>query len=120
VPESVHVTPLFCVSFCTVAVMVCVCPVCTEALTGDTATAIATAVAVIVTCAAAVFVDCACETAVTVTTGEEGTAAGAVYIPVGSTIPCVESPPVTPFTCHVTAVLELLLTDAVNFLLVET
>ena len=119
-PVNVQVTPLFCVSFCSVAVMLCVCPVCTEALAGATATVIADALAVMVTCAAAVLIDCACEMAVTVTVAGDGTAAGAVNIPASSMRPCVASPPVTLFTCQVTAVFEVFATEAVNCWVAET
>jgi hypothetical protein len=71
-------------------------------------------------CAVAIFVGCACEIAAMVTTAGEGTAGGAAYRPVALIVPCVESPPVVPLTCHVTAVLEVLLTEAVNFFVPET
>jgi hypothetical protein len=119
-PVNVHVTPLFWGSFATVAVKVVVCVVCTEAVDLFRVTATAAAVALIVTCAEALLLVCAWETAVTVTVAGEGTVAGAVYIPAGSIVPCVESPPVTPFTCHVTVVLDVFDTVAVNGLLVAT
>jgi hypothetical protein len=74
----------------------------------------------IIACAVAILLGCACEIAAMVTAAGEGTAAGAVYKPVASIVPCVGSPPVIPFTCHVTAVLELLATEAVNFFVPET
>src|SRR5215472_1524855 len=40
--------------------------------------------------------------------------AGAAYNPVASIVPCVESPPLVPFTCHVTAVLLDDVTVALN------
>ena len=56
----------------------------------------------------------AVEVAVTVTSGLVGMVDGAVYRPEELMVPLVESPPPTPFTAHVTAVLEVLLTVAVN------
>ena len=97
-----------------------VCVVCTEAVVLFRVTAIAAAVALIVTCAAALLLVCACETAVTVTVAGEGTVAGATYIPDALIVPCVASPPATPFTCHVTAVLVVFKTVAVNGLLAPT
>jgi hypothetical protein len=55
-----------------------------------------------------------------VTADGEGMAEGAVYRPVASIVPCVDSPPVVPFTCHVTVGSEVLATVAVNFLVPET
>ena len=43
-----------------------------------------------------------------------GTAAGAVYNPVVEIVPTVAFPPITPFTCQVTAVLLVFVTVAVN------
>jgi hypothetical protein len=63
----------------------------------------------------AIFVGCACETAAMVTVDGEGTVGGALYKPVESIVPWVASPPVTPLTCQMTAVLEVLATEAVNF-----
>jgi hypothetical protein len=120
VPLNAHVTPLFWESLSTVAVKLLVFVVCTETVDLSSVTAIAAAVAVIVTCAEALLVLCACETAVTVTVAGEGTVAGAVYIPAASIVPCVESPPATPFTCHVTAVFDVFATFAANGLLVLT
>ena len=76
-PDRVQVTPLFCESFCTVAVKVCDWPVCTDALVGDTPTLMAGA-AVIVIAAAALFVVSATDVAVMVTVAGLGAAAGAV------------------------------------------
>jgi hypothetical protein len=70
--------------------------------------------AVTVTLADADFVMSACDTAVTVTVAGLGTAEGAVYSPEEVIVPTVEFPPVTPFTCQVTAVLEVPVTVAVN------
>jgi len=71
-------------------------------------------------CATAIFVGCACETAAMVTVDGDGTAGGALYKPVASIVPSVASPPVTPLTCQMTAVLEVLATEAVNFCVPET
>lgn len=73
-----------------------------------------TGVSVIVTCADAVLLGSACETAVTLTVAGFGTLAGAAYIPTEEIVPRVASPPLTPFTCQVTAVLAALETAAVN------
>jgi hypothetical protein len=74
-----------------------------------------------VTVALADLVESACETAVTETEAGLGTAEGARKIAsfaVPSTVvetkPLVEFPPVTPLTCHVTAVLVDPETVAVN------
>jgi len=71
-------------------------------------------------CAVAIFVGSACNTAAIVTASGEGISRGAVYRPVASIVPCVASPPVVPFTCHVTAGLEALATAAVNFFVPKT
>src|ERR671923_1004148 len=70
--------------------------------------------AVMVTCAEADFVASACDTAVTVTVAGLGTTAGAVYRPELEIVPIVALPPLTPFTCQVTAVLLVFCTIAVN------
>jgi len=67
-----------------------------------------------VTFAVADLVGSATDTALTVTVAGEGTVLGAVYNPVVDTVPAVALPPVTPFTCQVTAVFVALLTVAVN------
>jgi hypothetical protein len=59
------------------------------------------------------LVESAALVAVTVTTFEVGTA-GEVYSPVELTVPTVVLPPAMPFTDHVTAVLLVPLTAAVN------
>jgi hypothetical protein len=69
---------------------------------------------VIVTGAVSDLVPSATEIAFTVTELGEGTEAGAVYSPVALIVPTVEFPPVTLFTCHVTAVFEVFATAAVN------
>src|SRR6202162_2925142 len=70
--------------------------------------------------AVAIFVGSACKTAAIVTADGEGMSRGAVYRPVASIVPCVGSPPVVPFTCHVTVGSEVLTTEAVNFFVAET
>ena len=60
--------------------------------------------ALIVTVAAPYFITSACDIADTVTVAGLGTVAGAVYRPVGSIVPALALPPVTPFTCHATCV----------------
>jgi hypothetical protein len=52
--------------------------------------------------------------AFTVTPFGEGGTAGAVYMPVASIVPTEESPPGIPFTAHVTEVLDVPLTVALN------
>jgi hypothetical protein len=76
-PVSAHVTPLFCESLLTVALMLCVLLVCTEAVVGITATAIGGG-GVMVKVAAADFVVSVTDCAVNVTVAGAGTAAGAV------------------------------------------
>jgi len=66
-----------------------------------------------VTDALAVFVLSSLLIAVTVTDRLEPTV-GAVYRPVELMVPTLLFPPVMPFTCHVTAVLEAPVTVAVN------
>ena len=78
-PASAHVTPLFCVSFVTVAVTLCVFVLCTDALVGFTET-LTGGGAVTVTVAAALLLVSATDLAVSVTTAGDGTLAGAVYV----------------------------------------
>jgi hypothetical protein len=66
------------------------------------------------------FVVSACDTAVTVTVAGLGTTEGAVYSPAVEIVPTVEFPPATPFTCQVTAVLEVPVTVAVNCCVLAT
>ena len=66
------------------------------------------------TCADAVRLVSASDTTVTVAVRFEETVEGAVYIPAAEIVPTVEFPPATPLTCHVTAVLEVLVTMALN------
>jgi hypothetical protein len=75
---------------------------------------------VTVTVADADLVVSACETAATVTDAGLGTAEGAVYSPEVEIVPTVELPPATPFTCQVTAVLEVPVTVAVNCCVLAT
>src|SRR5438876_896764 len=70
--------------------------------------------AVMVTWAEADFVASAWDTAVTVTVAGLGTTEGAVYRPELEIVPTVALPPLTPFTCQVTAVLAVFCTVAVN------
>jgi hypothetical protein len=74
----------------------------------------------ITACAVAIFVGSACKTAAMVTADGEGMSTGAVYRPVASIVPCVGSPPVVPFTCHITAGLGALATATLNFLVPKT
>jgi len=70
--------------------------------------------AVIVTAEEEVLEVSACATAVTVTVAGFGTVAGAVNKPDVLIVPCVVSPPLTPLTCHVTAVFVVFETVAEN------
>src|SRR5438552_14136399 len=69
---------------------------------------------VMVTLAVSDFVLSATEIAFTVTGFDAGTVVGAVKSPVALIVPAVELPPVTLFTCHVTAVFDVFATVAVN------
>ena len=80
VPESAQFTPLFCASFCTVAVKFWLPPVGTVAGVGDTVTTIAPAAAVIVMVAAADLVPSEIDVAVRDTAAGAGTFAGALYV----------------------------------------
>jgi hypothetical protein len=75
---------------------------------------LAVADALTVTCADPVRLVSASDTAVTVAVKVEETVDGAVYIPAEEIVPTVELPPVTPLTCQVTAVLDVLVTAALN------
>ena len=75
-PVTVHVTPLFCASFCTVAVRLAVVDTCTEVLAGLTVIPIG-GVEVMVITVAAVFEGSATEAAVRVTDVGAGKLAGA-------------------------------------------
>jgi len=77
-PDSDHVTPLFCVSFCDVAVNGWIpIPVCTLGLLGAIVTTMPT-VAVTVIVALDVLVVSSTDVAVSVSVASAGTAAGAV------------------------------------------
>ena len=76
-PLNVHVTPLFCPSFETVAVKLCVSPTFTVAVAGATATEIAGATVIV---AAPLCVASVTDVAVNVTVAGDGTAAGGVYV----------------------------------------
>jgi hypothetical protein len=78
VPESDHVTPLFCESFCSVAVKAAVVDTCTDVERGLTPTEIGNGAAVTVIVADADFVPSDTEVAFSVTVAGAGTAAGAV------------------------------------------
>jgi hypothetical protein len=80
---------------------------------GETETLITTA-AVTVTAAEADLVVSAWEMAVTVTVAGLGTVAGAVYKAAVEIVPTVALPPVTPLTCHVTALLLVFFSVAEN------
>jgi hypothetical protein len=76
-PESVQLTPLFCASFCTVAVNVCVCPAITEAAVGATVTLTGGGSALTMTVAAALLLVSIIDEAVSVTVAGFGRFAGA-------------------------------------------
>jgi hypothetical protein len=78
VPESDHVTPLFCESFCNVAVKAAVVDTCTDVDVGLTPTEIGGGAAVTVIVADDDFVPSATDVAFIVTVAGAGTAAGAV------------------------------------------
>jgi hypothetical protein len=77
-PESDQVTPLFCESFCNVALKLAVEETCTESDPGLTETEIGSGAAVTVIVADADFVPSATEVAFSVTVDGVGTDAGAV------------------------------------------
>ncbi len=76
-------------------------------MAGTTDTEICATAPITVTWAVSNAVGWAWEIAVIVTVGGTGTVFGAVYVPFASMVPCALSPPVTPFTCQVTAALEV-------------
>jgi hypothetical protein len=115
-------TPLFCASFCTVALNTCEAPVCTVDMEGVTATTIAgggAAGAEIVIVAVEDFVPSVTEVAVNVTVGGVGAAAGAPYMMVAPDAPEI-APQVEPLqpwpdNAHVTPLFWVsLLTAAVK------
>ena len=77
VPESDHVTPLFCESFCTAALKFAAVETCTELDVGLTETEIGGGPAVIVKVAVDDFVPSLKDVAFSVTVAGDGTAAGA-------------------------------------------
>ena len=78
VPESDHVTPLFCESFCNVAVKAAVVDTCTDVERGLTPTEIGNGAAVTEIVADADFVASATDVAFSVTVARAGTDAGAM------------------------------------------
>lgn len=105
-PLNVHVTPLFCPSFETVAVKLCVSPTFTVAVAGATATEIAGATVIV---AVPVCVVSVTDFAVNVTVAGEGTAAGGVYVmatpdalEADETVPQVTPLHPAPVSAHVT------------------
>jgi len=70
--------------------------------------------ALTVTCADPLRLVSASDTAVTVTVKVDEIVDGAVYIPAAEIVPTVEFPPLTPLTCQVTAVFDVLVTVALN------
>jgi hypothetical protein len=76
-PDSPQVTPLFCESFCTVAVNVWVPPTVTFAVVGDSVTTIAAGFGVMLIVAAADFVVSLTDVAVSVTVAGAGAFVGA-------------------------------------------
>jgi hypothetical protein len=105
-PLSVHVTPLFCASFVTVAVKFCVRLTVTFAEVGATATAIAGATVIV---AEAVRDVSATDAVFSVTLAGDGTEAGAVYVmatpdalDVADNVPQVAPLQPAPVSVHVT------------------
>lgn len=72
------------------------------------------ALEVTVAAAVAVAAEEAALLAMMVTVGEDGTVAGALYMPLVEMVPTVELPPATPFTVQFTAVLLVFETVALN------
>jgi hypothetical protein len=77
VPESDHVTPLFCESFCTAALKFAAIETCTESDVGLTETEIEGGPAMIVNVAVADLVPSVTDVAFSVIVAGDGTAAGA-------------------------------------------
>lgn len=110
-PFTCHVTPVF--EACeTAAVNCCVAFAVRLTAAGEIVT---TTAGMIVTWALAVWVPSAFETAVTVTVISLATVPGAVYIPDADIVPAEELPPATPFTSQSTAVSDVFLTVALNW-----
>jgi len=114
-PFTCQVTAIL-VVFCTVAVKARDAAVATLAVPGEIEilTGVGEEGVVMVTVAEADLLVSACETALTVTIAGLGTVAGAVKTPNVEIVPVVALPPVTPFTCQVTAVLLVFSTVAVK------
>jgi hypothetical protein len=110
-PFTVHMTEVLLLPV-TLAVNGCWAPATRVAEVGLMVTV--TGGAVSVTVAWAFLVVSACETAKTVTDAGFGSVCGAVYTPVVLMVPIIASPPGSPFTCQVTAVLVEPVTVAVN------
>src|SRR6185437_2888281 len=111
VPLTLQVTAVL-LAFLTVAVNCWVAPGFNCTCTGATATVIGAAM---VTWAEPDLVASAWLVAVTVSCAGEGTAAGAVKLPLESIVPSVELPPATPLTLQMTAVLLSPVTLAAKF-----
>jgi hypothetical protein len=109
-PETVQFTALFVVPV-TVALNCCVAPVITVAVVGEMVTAIWL---VIVTMAVPDLLGSACDVAVTTTFDGVGTLAGAVYRPDALIVPQPVPLQPAPERLHVTAVLVVPVTVAVN------
>jgi len=109
-PARLHDTAVFVVPV-TVAVN-CICvPAVTRAVTGETLTATGGAT---VTTAEPDMAGSATEVAITVTCGEVGTLAGAVYKPFAVRVPHDDVPQLAPVNCQVTPVMVVPLTLATN------
>ena len=111
-PSTSHVTAVFALPV-TVGVNVIVWPGVNPPRFGAIVTETLGA-GVMVTLAVSDFVLSATEVAFTVTGFDAGTVVGAVKSPVPLIVPVVELPPVTLFTCQVTAVLDVFVTLAEN------
>lgn len=109
IPLTSQVTVLLLV-YSTVAVKDCVAPATTMVVVGM----IDTVTCDMVTVACPDRVGSATDTAETVTLGEVGIAAGAVYTPALDMVPTVALPPGIPLTCQVTAMLVVFVTAAVK------
>jgi hypothetical protein len=109
-PFTLHVTAVL-AALLTVALNCCVALVSTVAAVGANVTDTGFTT---VTVAEADAAGSATLVAIIVTVAGTGTVAGAVYRPPTVTVPTVALPPATPFTVHVTAVLAVPVTVAVN------
>src|SRR5207248_2682594 len=113
VPFTDQVTAVLVVPV-TAALNCSVCITCTLPLVGEIETVTGGGVAVMLTLALALLLVSATLCALTVTVEGDGTAVGAVYRPAEETLPTVGFPPAVPFTSHVTAVLVVPVTVALN------